>query len=134
MQQASLFLQFKHFYLCLVQLSLCNLTILIVLQGIEDILHQKYLSPEIDCPYDLIFARLYPHKAEKFPQHTLLMLALDKVSHGVDALTELGSLQPVLHYGSQEEAVRKPLFLLSQQLFLVFDLQEEMPLIHSTLL
>ena len=56
MQQTSLFLQFEHSYLCLLELSLCNLAVLVVLQSIEDILHKKNMSPEIYCPNYLVFA------------------------------------------------------------------------------
>ena len=56
------------------------------------------------------------------------MLVLNQIANRMQTSSELGSLKPMLHDSSEEEAVSEPLLMLGELLLLSSHLQEEVPL------
>ena len=80
----------------------------------------------------MALARLNPHGLEVLTEDSSIMLVLNQIANRMQTSSELGSLKPMLHDSSEEEAVSEPLLMLGELLLLSSHLQEEVPLGDSS--
>ena len=71
---------------------------------------------------------LNAHGLEVITEDASLVLVLNQIADRMQTPSELRSLKPMLHDGSEEEAVSEPLLVLGELLLLSSHLQIQVPL------
>lgn len=112
LKDLTLSLENKNLDSCLIKFSSASPGILVFCESIENVLYLKYATFSVDLFNKTLLVELDSHHLQCSGLNQTLVLFLNEIADSSDAVTFLGSLEPVVHYGCKIDIISQLAFTI----------------------